>query len=105
MENWEKKTRAILLIADTLNAVPLRDIAEQLNFMADEKDRVQEESENELKIPLHYGTPDDRNTGANHRVAFWAGYDGILPAWLELNGSAAHKAWIEGRTFAGGERK
>ena len=51
-------------------------------------------------IPEEFGTPTNRNQGSIHRAAFWMGFDGLKPLWLELNGSEAHKAWKLGKSLS-----
>jgi len=38
MNEWEKKVEAILLIAETLNAIPLRQLSADLIKMAEEQE-------------------------------------------------------------------
>jgi hypothetical protein len=42
MMNYEKKMQAITLIAETLNPIPLRELINTLNEMAQQKDRDEE---------------------------------------------------------------
>ena len=54
MMNYEKKMAAIVLIAETLNPVPLRDLAFKLNGLAADKEQQQleERIEETGSLPL-----------------------------------------------------
>ncbi len=39
-----------------------------------------------------------RRSGASHRNSFWAGLDGIRPAWIET-GTLGYAAWRAGQDY------
>ena len=40
-----------------------------------------------------------RRSGASHRNAFWAGFDGIRPVWV-VNGTLGYACWRAGVDFS-----